>query len=139
MRQPRISPSAMGRRPKLQLLHQRLSWSQRVTLLIWAALGCTHQPPAEVSALEATEAKAPRAPSGAATTSLSAPACVTMEVQTEGGNSTQRCPGVSGYELLVVDSDSRMTITVVDPKGHVWPLSYDQVIAAPQQPCLPVL
>jgi hypothetical protein len=61
-------------------------------------------------------------------TSLTAPACVVLDVQTEGGNSIQRCPGILGYQLLVLDSDSRMSITVVDPKGRQWPLAYDQVI-----------
>jgi hypothetical protein len=50
-------------------------------------------------------------------------------VQEEGGNSTQRCPGVGGYHLLVLDSDSRMSVTVVDPQGHEWPLAYDRVIS----------
>jgi hypothetical protein len=49
-------------------------------------------------------------------------------VQEEGGNSIQRCPGLLGYQLLVLDSDSRMSVTVVDPKGRQWPLAYDQVI-----------
>jgi hypothetical protein len=34
-----------------------------------------------------------------------------------------------GYQLLVIDSDSRMTITVVDPGGREWPLVYDEVIS----------
>ena len=62
-------------------------------------------------------------------TSLAAPECVTLEVQKEGGNSTQRCPGILGYQLLVLDSDSRMSVTILDPQGRKWPLSYDQVIS----------
>lgn len=91
-------------------------------------MGCTQQshpqaaPPAPPSAQTAT-----RSPS-TFVTSLTAPACVVLQVQTEGGNSIQRCPGILGYQLLVLDSDSRMSITVVDPKGRQWPLAYDQVI-----------
>jgi hypothetical protein len=30
--------------------------------------------------------------------------------------------------LLVLDSDSRMSVTIVDPRGRQWPLAYDRVI-----------
>jgi len=62
-------------------------------------------------------------------TSLAKPPCVTLDFQAEGANSKQRCPGIAGFQLLVLDSDARMSITVLDPQGREWPLSYDQVIS----------
>ncbi len=57
---------------------------------------------------------------------------------TEGGNSTQRCPGISGYQLLVLYSDSRMSVTVVDPRGQQWALAYDKTISPPFTSLAPV-
>ena len=40
----------------------------------------------------------------------------------------QRCAGIAGYNLLVADDDSRMTITVMAPDGKKYDLNYWTVI-----------
>jgi hypothetical protein len=57
-------------------------------------------------------------------TDLSAGACKTVKADApgEGNSSAQRCPGVAGYHLLVLDDDSRQTVTVVGPAGKEHPL-----------------
>jgi hypothetical protein len=92
----------------------------------WACAPRAQSPSDEAAAKNTAQTKAA---TKAISTSLTAPECITLEVQAEGGNSTQRCPGVSGYALLVLDSDARMSVTVVDPRGRYWPLSYEQVIS----------
>lgn len=54
--------------------------------------------------------------------------CKTIETHEEGSSSVQKCPGVAGYGLLVEDSDSRQSVTVVSPDGKKHPLNYWQVI-----------
>lgn len=54
--------------------------------------------------------------------------CKLLSVQVEGANSVQSCPGVGGYRLLVVNSDSRMSVTVIDPTGHKMPLDFWTVV-----------
>jgi hypothetical protein len=61
-------------------------------------------------------------------TSLAARDCKTISTHEEGAQSTQRCPGVGGYGLLVEDFDSRMSVTVVAPGGKKYDLKYGQVI-----------
>lgn len=56
-------------------------------------------------------------------TDLAEERCQTLEIQEdEGASSRQRCPGVAGYHLLVLDDDNRMSITVEDPAGEEHPL-----------------
>ncbi|HEX3526788.1 MAG TPA: hypothetical protein VH988_06955 [Thermoanaerobaculia bacterium] len=55
-------------------------------------------------------------------TSLDATKCRTVERHEAGASSAQRCSGVAGYHLLVLDDDNRMSITVEDPKGGQHPL-----------------
>jgi len=100
----------------------------RWSFLLCLGIGCTQQshPQAAPPAPPSTQTVARSL--STLVTSLTAPACAVLHVQTEGGNSVQRCPGILGYQLLVLDSDSRMSITVVDPKGRQWPLAYDRVI-----------
>jgi hypothetical protein len=57
-------------------------------------------------------------------TSLTHPPCRLRSVQTEGANSEQVCPGVFGYHLLLLDSDGRMSATVVAPGGKRYPLDF---------------
>jgi hypothetical protein len=54
--------------------------------------------------------------------------CKTVEAHEEGASSVQKCAGVAGYSLLVEDSDSRQSVTVVSPGGKKHPLDYWQVI-----------
>jgi hypothetical protein len=61
-------------------------------------------------------------------TDLAASKCRTLEVDKETGSSTQRCPGISGYKLLVHDDDSRQSITVVDPTGKKHDLEFWHVV-----------
>lgn len=61
-------------------------------------------------------------------TNLSGPACKLLEVQEEGANSTQRCPGAGGFALLVLDSDSRQSITVVHPDARKSPLNFWHIV-----------
>ena len=55
-------------------------------------------------------------------------ACATVAVDAETGATTQRCPGIAGYSLLVQDDDARMSIVVVAPDGGQHPLEYWQVV-----------
>ena len=55
-------------------------------------------------------------------TSLAEGSCTTVEVDEEAGGSTQECPGVGGYRVLVLDGDARMSITLRAPDGAEHPL-----------------
>lgn len=59
---------------------------------------------------------------------LSSSKCKTVEVDKETGSSTQRCPGIAGYKLLVLDDDARQSITVVTPDGKQHPLDFWEVV-----------
>ena len=59
---------------------------------------------------------------------LSESRCKTIEVDKETGSSTQRCQGIAGYKLLVLDDDARQSITVVTPGGKNHPLDFWEVI-----------
>jgi hypothetical protein len=59
---------------------------------------------------------------------LSESKCKTIEVDKETGSSTQRCPGIAGYKLLVLDDDARQSITVITPGGKEHPLNLWQVV-----------
>lgn len=96
----------------------------KTSAIAFTALLCASGPGSFAQSAKA----APASPVTSFYTSLSQPACKTVEVQPEGGNSTQKCPGVSGYQLLLLDSDSRMSITVVRPDGQQHPLDFWRVI-----------
>lgn len=59
---------------------------------------------------------------------LSSAKCRTIEVDKETGSSTQRCQGIAGYRLLVLDDDARQSITVVTPGGEEHPLDFWGVV-----------
>jgi hypothetical protein len=59
---------------------------------------------------------------------LSESKCRTIEVDKETGSTTQRCPGIAGYKLLVLDDDARQSITVLTPDGKHHPLDFWDVI-----------
>ncbi len=61
--------------------------------------------------------------------SLDPKTCKTLKVLREEGASEQVCPGVAGFELRVLDGDSRQTITVVSPDGRQHPLRYQEVVS----------
>ena len=59
---------------------------------------------------------------------LSESKCRTIEVDKETGSSTQSCKGIAGYKLLVLDDDSRQSITVIAPGGKKYPLDFWEVV-----------
>lgn len=61
-------------------------------------------------------------------TDLSPAKCKTTEVVKETGSSVQKCAGVAGYSLLVLDDDERQSVTVVTPDGKQHGLDYWSVI-----------
>ena len=54
--------------------------------------------------------------------------CKTLTTDRETGASTQRCPGIGGYKLLVHDDDARQSITVVTPNGKKHDLDFWDVV-----------
>jgi hypothetical protein len=42
--------------------------------------------------------------------------------------SIQRCLGIAGYRLLVLDADSRMSVTIVARDGRAYPLNFADVV-----------
>lgn len=61
-------------------------------------------------------------------TTLDPDRCRTVSRHPETGGTTQRCPGVGGYALEVLDDDARMSVTVVAPGGAMQPLNYWGVV-----------
>ncbi len=61
-------------------------------------------------------------------TDLAQDHCKTVRIAEETGGSEQRCPGTAGYDLLVLDDDDRMSVTVVAPDGKEHPLDYWSVV-----------
>jgi hypothetical protein len=61
-------------------------------------------------------------------TSLAEADCRLVEQHDETGDTTSRCPGTTGYALLVHDWDARMTVDVVAPGGRTHRLRYSGVI-----------
>ncbi len=59
---------------------------------------------------------------------LSSNKCKTLTTDRETGASTQACPGVARYRLLVHDDDSRQSITVVTPDGKEHDLDFWDVV-----------
>lgn len=55
--------------------------------------------------------------------------CRTTFTDQESGSSEQRCPGVGGYGLEVLDGDSRMSVTVIAPGGKRHPLDLWTVVS----------
>ena len=59
---------------------------------------------------------------------LSESKCRTIAFDKESSSSTQVCPGIAGYKLLILDDDARQSITVVTPGGKKHPLDLWEVI-----------
>lgn len=59
---------------------------------------------------------------------LASSKCTTLTTDRETGASTQRCPGIAGYKLLVHDDDARQSITVVTPDGKKHDLDFWDVV-----------
>lgn len=63
-------------------------------------------------------------------TTLDPKQCRTIHTDEETGSTTQRCPGVRGYALEVLDGDARMTVSVLAPGGRKHLLRYSSVITS---------
>lgn len=61
-------------------------------------------------------------------TDLASEKCRTLKTEQDYGATTQQCPGIAGYRLLVEDFDGRQSITVVSPDGRQHPLNFSQTI-----------
>ena len=57
-------------------------------------------------------------------TRLTVPPCQTLEASPEGANGTRLCPGLIGFQLLLLDSDSRMSVTILTPDGKQHALDF---------------
>jgi hypothetical protein len=73
-------------------------------------------------------ALAVRAPIVSVYTNLSPAKCKTIKVTRDPGSSVQKCAGVAGYRLLVLDDDARQSVTVVTPDGKEHGLDYWHVV-----------
>lgn len=63
-------------------------------------------------------------------TDISGEKCKTLSIKKELATSEQICPGFAGYKLIVYDSDSRMSITVVSPNAKEHPLDLWTVVSS---------
>jgi hypothetical protein len=61
-------------------------------------------------------------------TDLSPSRCKTIKVTRDPGSSVQKCAGVAGYSLLVLDDDARQSVNVVTPDGKEHGLDYWSVV-----------
>ena len=61
-------------------------------------------------------------------TELASSKCKTLTIDRETGASSQRCPGIAGYKLLVHDDDARQSITVITPDGKKHDLNFWDVV-----------
>lgn len=86
-----------------------------------AAAVAEASPPAAASA--PVEAPAAADPLRSVVTSIAEGRCTTLEVHPETGGSTQECPGIAGYRVLVLDDDARMSITLRSADGAEHPLN----------------
>ncbi len=65
---------------------------------------------------------------GSVYSDLAAKRCKTLTLDEETGASTQTCPGVARYQLLVHDDDARQSITVITPDGKEHDLDFWGVV-----------
>ena len=61
-------------------------------------------------------------------TDLSPAKCKSIKVTKDPGSSVQKCAGVAGYSLLVLDDDARQSVNVVTPDGTEHGLDYWHVV-----------
>jgi hypothetical protein len=61
-------------------------------------------------------------------TDLSSAKCKTIKVDKLTGSTVQKCAGVAGYSLLVLDDDARQSVNVVTPDGRQHQLDYWSVV-----------
>jgi hypothetical protein len=63
-------------------------------------------------------------------TSLEPKQCRTLPTARESGDVTLRCAGVADYRLMAIDSDSRMSVTLVFPDKSLHPLDFWTVVTS---------
>lgn len=61
-------------------------------------------------------------------TDLASAKCKTLKTDQETRASTQSCPGIAHYRLLVHDDDARQSVTVVSPDGKEHDLDFWDVV-----------
>ncbi len=54
--------------------------------------------------------------------------CTTLSKHDDEEESEQRCPGIGGYDLIVLDADARMSVTVKPPHGTPSDLNFTGVV-----------
>lgn len=74
------------------------------------------------------DAQTPNLKTDSLYTSLSERDCKLISVEEEGANSAQLCPGANGFSVLILDSDSRQSVTLVSADGRKYPLRFWDVI-----------
>jgi hypothetical protein len=75
-----------------------------------------------------SEAKAEAAPFETADSFLGGTRCKLSLNSEAPDESIQRCPGISGYTIIVIDADGRMSLTVVAPDNRKYPLNFGEVV-----------
>jgi hypothetical protein len=61
-------------------------------------------------------------------TDLSPQKCKTIKIDKQTGGSVQKCTGVAGYNLTVLDDDARQSVNVITPDGEQHELNYWGVV-----------
>jgi hypothetical protein len=61
-------------------------------------------------------------------TELGGAGCAPARVEEETGSTTQRCVGVGGYGLVLLEDDARASVNLVTPGGEERPLDYWNVV-----------
>ncbi len=61
-------------------------------------------------------------------TSIAPEKCVLIDSSRESADSSWYCPGAYGYDAVVYDSDMRMSISLISPKGYLAPLDVWHVV-----------
>ena len=69
-----------------------------------------------------------RPSSATAYTPTAGTACQLVSINRETGDSVKRCPGVAGYSLLVLNSDDRVSLSIVTPGRMTLPLNFWDVV-----------
>lgn len=63
-------------------------------------------------------------------TSVATQACKTLKSNpNEGGSYSGLCPGVGGYQLILLEGDIRQTLTVVTPNKKEFPLEFWRIVS----------
>jgi hypothetical protein len=55
--------------------------------------------------------------------------CRVVQSGEADGETVKRCRGVAGYSLRLLNSDDRMSVDVVSPRGKIYPLEYWSVVS----------